>query len=330
MIKHIFIASSQKKCIEYWQLSKLNILNRVQKIYTYGNVQPLLYEKTKKLLYAGIRHQHYIIIYKLIQNKYLKKIQKFKISCSLNHFHINKEKTILFGASYHYNKLNIYSLNHDGLIQKKINKISNILGCHSSCLNINNNILFLASLKKNLIYTYQIYFKNTYYYMHKKHSFLLLKKKSGPRHIISHPSQNYIYSLNELNGTIDIWKIINISLKIFKIQSISLIPFYEKKKFWSSEILIHPTGKFLYASDRIKNMIFVFKINNCNFTLKFLKYYITDTQPRSFHIDDTGKYLISVGQKSNTLTIYDIKINGLLTPIIHKNIVQDPIWVLIY
>ena len=83
-----------------------------------------------------------------------------------------------------------------------------------------------------------------------------------------------------------------------------------------AEIQMHPSGKFLYASNRGSDTIAVFAIDSGKGTLTPIEY--TPTQgkiPRSFEIDPTGKFLFAENQKSDNIVVFRIDAKtGHLTP----------------
>ena len=56
--------------------------------------------------------------------------------------------------------------------------------------------------------------------------------------------------------------------------------------------------------------------------------YPTEKQPRSFNIDPAGRYLLAVGQLSNSMTSYAIdKTTGKLTKLKEYPVGKNPNWV---
>jgi 6-phosphogluconolactonase len=138
---------------------------------------------------------------------------------------------------------------------------------------------------------------------------------SGPRHIVFHPNGKYAYVINEMAGTVTAFTRDPSNGNLTEIQTISTLPEDFHGNNTSAEIAIHPSGKFLYASNRGHNSIAVFRIDKKTGRL-------TSTQteplpgktPRSFAIDPTGKFLIVAEQDSNNVVIFRVNPkNGELT-----------------
>ena len=84
---------------------------------------------------------------------------------------------------------------------------------------------------------------------------------NGPRHITFHPNKKFAYLINELSGSVTVYKYNN--GKLTELQNISTHPGEFKGIIGSAEICVSPDGKFLYASNRgDENSITIFSIHS--------------------------------------------------------------------
>jgi 6-phosphogluconolactonase len=99
-------------------------------------------------------------------------------------------------------------------------------------------------------------------------------------------------------------------------QSISTLPDDFKGENDDAEIVVHPSGKFLYASNRGHDSITVFAIDAAKGTLTVVEHASTKGKiPRNFAIDPTGTLLFAENQQSNNIVIFRIdEKTGKLTP----------------
>jgi len=331
MKKVVYIANSDSKNIEVWSLYENGKMDLIQKIETESEVQPIKIIKNKNLLYAGIFPNNKIIMYSIKNNGFLEKENESSIPGKANYISFDKDQKFLFCSSYHSNFVSVSKLNQHGIPKKIIQIVSDIKGCHAAEINYKYNILFVTALKEDSIYLYNL--TNSGILKSTEQKILYTKKNSGPRHIIVHPNQDYIYTINELNGSIDVWKIYkkNRITKIENIQNINIIHNQCSDRYWSSDIHLTSCGRFLYATDRLFNTISLFHVNQYDNKIIFFKSYQTVEQPRSFHIDFDNTYLIVAGEKSNTFIIYSISSNtGELKKINVYTTGQRPIWILIH
>ena len=73
-------------------------------------------------------------------------------------------------------------------------------------------------------------------------------------------------------------------------------------KPWAADIHLTPDGKYLYASERTTSTLAAFKVDPKTGMLTSIDSFATEKQPRGFSIDPTGRYLLAVGQLSNSMT----------------------------
>ncbi|WP_343377593.1 6-phosphogluconolactonase [Buchnera aphidicola (Formosaphis micheliae)] len=321
----LYLSTPGSKQIEVFSIGVDFSLEQIQVINTDGEVQPI--HTTENFLYAGIRPNCRIITYKIKKNGLLNKIGESPIPGSPNYLSIDRENKFIFCASYKSNCLSVSSINEFGIPNKPIQVLYNIAGCHYCDIDYDNKILFVTSLKNDCIYLYRV--QNNGLLIKNKQFILNVNKGYGPRHMVFNPNKKYVYSINELNSTIDVWRLINEDNKL--IQSIQNIDVISKKyfnQFWAADIHIHPSGLYIYASDRIANVISIFQINSNNHHLKKIADYTTEHQPRSFSISKDGTFLIVAGEISNSITLYKIKKNAHhIIEHIKIGVGKRPIWV---
>ncbi len=134
-------------------------------------------------------------------------------------------------------------------------------------------------------------------------TFINTKPESGPRHITFSKNGKLVYSIEELAGMISVYDFSNNTLK--EIQRIATHPDKITEGFESSDVHISPDGKFLYATNRGKeNNIAIFKVLNDG-KLESIGYKKTGGKhPRTFAIDETGKFIIVTNVNSQDVTVF--------------------------
>jgi 6-phosphogluconolactonase len=131
---------------------------------------------------------------------------------------------------------------------------------------------------------------------------------AGPRHIAFHPKQKTAYVVNELNSTIECFNI-NESGGLERFQIISTLPEGSADEGFCADIQFHPSGNFLYASNRGEvNNIVIYEVSKADGSLKQLGHQSTyGKAPRSFVIDPSGSFLIVANQ--DTGDVYTFKLD---------------------
>jgi 6-phosphogluconolactonase len=139
---------------------------------------------------------------------------------------------------------------------------------------------------------------------------------AGPRHLAFHPSEKFVYALNELQSTITTFTYDRSRGTLQKLSSISALPKTFSGSNTAAEIKVHPGGKFLFASNRGNDSLAVFSINTQSGDLTLVDFFPTQGKtPRNFEIDPTGKLLLVANQDSNNIVVFRIDPgSGRLTP----------------
>lgn len=137
--------------------------------------------------------------------------------------------------------------------------------------------------------------------------FAEVKPASGPRHFTFDPSGRFLYLVNEMASTIDAFSYDGDKGTLRPMQTISTLPASFHGTSYAAEIAVHPSGKFLYASNRGHDSIAIFAIDPAGHTLKPVGYVSTLGKfPRNFAITPDGAYMFVANQNSNNVVIFQI------------------------
>ncbi|HMF18384.1 MAG TPA: lactonase family protein [Gemmataceae bacterium] len=139
---------------------------------------------------------------------------------------------------------------------------------------------------------------------------------SGPRHFAFHPNGKFAYVINELKNTVTAFDYDPKTGALKTIQTVPTLPRDFKGNSWTAEVVVHPSGKFLYGSNRGHNSLAIFAIDATTGKLIRRGHQAENIKtPRNFAIDPTGTYLLSANQDSGSVIIFRInQETGDLTP----------------
>jgi 6-phosphogluconolactonase len=132
---------------------------------------------------------------------------------------------------------------------------------------------------------------------------------AGPRHLALHPDGRWIYVINELNSTVTRLDFDKNSGVASVMESVSSLPEGWEGDNFTGDIHLHPSGKFLYASNRGHNSIAVFRIENDGRATFLETESVRGEWPRNFSIDPDGIRLFVANQRTGNITIFDIDQN---------------------
>jgi 6-phosphogluconolactonase len=145
-----------------------------------------------------------------------------------------------------------------------------------------------------------------------------VKPGSGPRHFAFHPKGRFAYVINEIQCTVTAFEYNAQRGELKEIQTISTLPEGEsvQRGYSTAEVQVHPSGKFVYGSNRGHDSIVVYTIDESTGKLAYVENKPTQGKtPRNFGIDPTGAFLLAANQGSDSLVVFRINSSsGRLTP----------------
>lgn len=148
--------------------------------------------------------------------------------------------------------------------------------------------------------------------------FAAVKPGSGPRHFAFHPKGGFAYVINEILVTVTAFRHDAKTGALTEIETVTTLPAGQEVQegFSTAEVQVHPSGRFLYGSNRGHNSITVFSIDQASGKLTFVQNESTQgNHPRGFGIDPTGSFLIAGNQRSDSFVVFRIdQQTGRLTP----------------
>ena len=128
---------------------------------------------------------------------------------------------------------------------------------------------------------------------------------TGPRHVAFSSDGKFMYVLGEMDGSVTVFA--NDKETFRSIQKISSLPADFSGENTAAEIAIHPSGKFLYTSNRGADSIAEFSVDPANGKLTLLGNVPTlGKAPRHFAIDPTGTRLLVANQDTGNIVEYSI------------------------
>ena len=135
---------------------------------------------------------------------------------------------------------------------------------------------------------------------------------SGPRHLAFSPDEHFAYVNGEMGLNVNVFSRDTASGALKLIQTVPILPPQaETNGFTSAEIFCHPSGKWLYVSNRDvdlhgRDSIGVFAIGAAGRLTGLQNAPVPVEVPRGFGIDPMGRWIIVGGQSDNKLAVLKI------------------------
>jgi 6-phosphogluconolactonase len=128
---------------------------------------------------------------------------------------------------------------------------------------------------------------------------------AGPRHLAFHPTAPYAYVINEIANTVTAMHWDADRGVLTPVQSVPTLPEGFKGQSWTAEVQVHPSGKFLYGSNRGHDSIVAFTIDPATGKLTHVAHQGAGIKtPRNFGIDPSGTFLVVANQGSDSLVVF--------------------------
>jgi len=137
---------------------------------------------------------------------------------------------------------------------------------------------------------------------------------SGPRHVAFSHDGKFMYVLGELQSTVTTFAN-EAGEKYRALQTVSALPAAFSRRNDAAEIALHPSGKFIYTSNRGLDSIAVFHVEGSGLLRLAANVRTGGKEPRHFSIDPSGNYLLAENQLSDSIVTFRIdQKTGALTP----------------
>ena len=144
-------------------------------------------------------------------------------------------------------------------------------------------------------------------------AFVSLKPGSGPRHFAFHPDGKHAFVINELLSTLTLFRYDATGGVLTEVQTVSTLP-GEVKGNSTAEVVVHPSGKFVYGSNRGHDSIAIFQFDAAKESLTPSGHVKTGGKtPRNFALDPKGGFLFACNQSSDSVFVFKVDpANGAL------------------
>lgn len=224
----------------------------------------------------------------------------------------------LLSVSYAAGTIVVHRLGEDGKIQSPaVQTVTTAKTAHSFATDPANRAVLVPHVAPNALYHFDFDAKAGKLTMAGRASFPPPppprdKTKFGPRHLAFHPTLSLVYTSDEEGSSISSFRF-DPDKGLGPRQSLSTLPKDFKGKNTTAEVKMHPTGKFVWVSNRGHDSLAGFAIDSMG-KLTSLGQTPTEKTPRSFDISPDGRFLLAAGEGSGKLALYGVNLDtGALT-----------------
>jgi 6-phosphogluconolactonase len=173
--------------------------------------------------------------------------------------------------------------------------------CHSVHFTPDNRFLIATDTGLNKVFVHRIDAAKGTFTAHNP-PFLGLKHQANPRQFRFHPNGKWAYIANESGPGCTLLRYDARSGAFEEGLTARTVPESYRERMTCAEVEVHPSGKFVYVSNRGHNSIAVMSIHPSTGAPSLIEAFpLGGSNPRSFNIDPTGQFLFAMLQRSNAI-----------------------------
>ncbi|HVE15136.1 MAG TPA: lactonase family protein [Chthoniobacterales bacterium] len=256
------------------------------------------------------------------------------------HVAVDRTGRYVFAANYENGTLACFSTNPDGSLAKRLS-LTQFTGsgpdqsrqktahAHAVYLDAENKFLYACDLGSDRVWIFK--FDATTGSLTPAESVAgKIPPGHGPRHLAFRPDGLRAYVLNEMGGSLTTFERDPKTGALTALETISALPSDKPQQNASlAELVCHPSGKWLYGSNRRDHTIAVFTLA-ADGRATLLENAPSEAKAvRSFAIDPDGHWLVAAGLSDNRLVVLKLDPStGRVTPTDQTVPVDGPMCVL--
>jgi 6-phosphogluconolactonase len=225
-------------------------------------------------------------------------------------------------ANYHGGSIAAYSIQEDGSLSIATSFIQHTGGSrvnsprqdephpHSINLDAANRFAFVADLGLDKVLVYRFDSRQGTLIPNEPAG-VSVPPGAGPRHFAFHPNGKTAYVINEIDSTVTAFQYNQQRGVLKSFQTLSTLPAGFDGRTSTADVQVHPSGNFLYGSNRGHDSIAIYTIDNKSGRLKYVeKQKLLGQTPRNFAMDPAGRYLFAECQKDGFIETFRIDPNS--------------------
>lgn len=130
---------------------------------------------------------------------------------------------------------------------------------------------------------------------------------AGPRHFAFHPDGKHAYTINELNSTMTTWSYDAGQGVLTALQNISTLPAGFNGTNHPADVHVHPSGKFVYGSNRGHDSIVTYSVDHASGRLTLVGHQGKGIKnPRNFGVHPAGKFMLVANQDNDSVLVFRV------------------------
>lgn len=304
-------------------------LSTLQTLPCGGMVMPLALSPDRRMLYAGIRTEPWRVLALRIdaQDGRLQALAEAPLPQGMAHLAVDRSGRWLFGASYHGNLVTVSPLDGPAGPGPAAQTLPTAPKAHSLRSTPDGRHAIAAVLGGDLLMQFR-FDATSGTLTPNEPPVQPVRAGAGPRHLAFSADGRFVYLLNELDASVDVFALDAARGTLTPVQTVSTLPPGFAGEPWAAELRLTPDGRRLYTSERRSSTLAGFDVDAASGTLRPFGHWPTQAQPRGFAITPSGRWLIAAGQLSHQVGVHEIDAATGTLDLRHTHAVgRNPNWV---
>ncbi len=327
----VYVSMAPEQKIQIYRLdSKPGSLTAVDAFAVEGSPGSLGTDPKRQFLFASLRTTNSLASYRIDQaTGKLTPVSVAPLPKGENAAFVTTDRTgrWLLSASYNGGTAVVHRVKDDGTIEvPAVQTMSTAKTAHSVAIDRANKLVFVPHVAPNAVFQFRL---------DEATGKLTDAGKApggtdnaGPRHLAFHPTQNFAYTSDEQGSSVTGYRLDPVT-GLTSFQTLSTLPADFQGQNSTAEVKVHPSGKFVWVSNRGLDSLAGFSIDAKTGTLTPLGQTPTEKTPRSFEIDPSGQYVFGAGEGSGKLAVFRVDTStGRLERIQTYDVGKSLTWVL--
>jgi 6-phosphogluconolactonase len=302
----VYVSMAPEQKIQVFRLDpKDGKLTAVDSLTVDGAPGSLAVDPQKKYLFASLRTDSKLASYRIDPTSgMLKLLSTVALPKGENAAYVGTDRTgrWLLSASYAAGKVVVHRL-EDGTIQTPaVQTIETAKTAHSTPTDPGNRFVFVPHVTPNAVYQFRLDAATGK--LTEAGKAAGGTDKAGPRHLAFHPTQPLAFTSDETGSSITAYRF-DPADGLKPMQTLSTLPADFKDANTTAEVKVHPSGKFVWVSNRGHDSLAGFAIDSAG-KLTPLGQTPTEKTPRSFDVDPSGRWVLAAGEGTGKLAVYQV------------------------
>jgi len=325
----VYVSMAPEQKIQVYRLDpKEGRLTEVEAVAVEGAPGALGVDPQRKFLFASLRSNSSLASFRIDSSTgKLKPLSSAALPKGDNAAFVGTDRTgrWLLSASYGGGKVVVHRINDDGTIQTPaVQTVETAKTAHSVFTDRDNRYVFVPHVAPNAVYQFRL--DAVTGKLTEAGKAPGGTDKAGPRHLAIHPTQNLAFTSDETGSSITAYRFAPDS-GLKPVQTLSTLPAGFEGKNSTAEVKVHPSGKYVWVSNRGHDSLAGFAIDDTG-KLSAIGQTPTEKTPRSFDIEPDGRYVLGAGEGSGKLAVYQVDLaTGKLTRLHTYDVGKSLSWV---